>query len=155
MKNCTLMVAPPSTIKASTSPVRLSQPKAGRAVYRFASVLAVWPSICYRAVGAAGLPLFACVILQGGGGALPAICSSSLPHDAALLCCSLFCLPHDATPAAGRVAGCCALSGYLSGRPCESLLLCRVTPYHFAVDTEAIDTVLFTSPERYLMMWRV
>jgi hypothetical protein len=45
LKNCTLMVAPPSTIKASTSPVRLSQPKAGRAVYRFAFLCGVYDPV--------------------------------------------------------------------------------------------------------------
>lgn len=67
LKNCMFVVRPPSTVKASTSPVRFSQPKAGRAVYRCASVLAVWTSIYCRAAGATGLLLFACVTLRGGG----------------------------------------------------------------------------------------
>ena len=54
LKNCTLMVAPPSTVKASTSPVRLSQPKAGRAVYRFAFLCGVYDPVSrsdHEAVG--------------------------------------------------------------------------------------------------------
>lgn len=54
LKNYTFMVAPPLTIKASTSPVRLSQPKAGRAVYRFAFLCGVYDPVSrsdHEAVG--------------------------------------------------------------------------------------------------------